>query len=164
MKTLLKIVGGLVVLLLLVAGCGYAYLMLAYPKSTPPSSTFKIEPTPDRLERGKYLAEHVNGCVACHSQRDWTKFSGPIKPDTLGGGGDAFDLGPAGVVYAKNITPAGIGTWTDGELLRAVTQGVSKDGSPLFPLMPYPHFGAMSEDDVHAVRVRRREREADAAE
>ena len=151
MKTLLKIVGGLVVLLLLVAGCGYAYLMLAYPKSTPPSSTFKIEPTPDRLERGKYLAEHVNGCVACHSQRDWTKFSGPVKPGTIGGGGDAFDLGPAGVVYAKNITPAGIGTWTDGELLRAVTQGVSKDGSPLFPLMPYPHFGAMSEDDVHAV-------------
>jgi hypothetical protein len=36
-------------------------------------------------------------------------------------------------------------------LLRAVTQGVSKDGTPLFPLMPYPHFGAMSEDDVHAV-------------
>jgi mono/diheme cytochrome c family protein len=28
---------------------------------------------------------------------------------------------------------------------------VSKDGSPLFPLMPFPHFGAMSEDDVHAV-------------
>jgi mono/diheme cytochrome c family protein len=36
-------------------------------------------------------------------------------------------------------------------LLRAVTQGVSKDGTPLFPLMPYPHYGAMSEDDVHAV-------------
>ena len=51
----------------------------------------------------------------------------------------------------KNITPAAIGSWTDGELLRAVTQGVSKDGTPLFPLMPYPHFGAMDEEDVHAV-------------
>ena len=151
MKTLLKIVGGLLVLLLLVAGCGYAYLMFAYPKVPPPSATFKIEATPDRLERGKYLAEHVTGCVACHSQRDWTRFSGPVKPGTTGGGGDAFDLGPAGIVYAKNITPAGIGTWTDGEVLRAVTQGVSKDGTPLFPVMPYPHFGAMSEEDVHAV-------------
>ena len=54
-------------------------------------------------------------------------------------------------MYAKNITPAAIGSWTDGELLRAVTQGVSKDGTPLFPLMPYPHFGALDEEDVHAV-------------
>ena len=151
MKTLLKIVGALVVLLLLVAGCGYGYLMFAYPKVPPPSSTFKIEATPQRLERGKYLAEHVVGCVACHSNRDWTKFSGPVKPDTIGRGGDGFDLGPGGIVYAKNITPAGIGSWTDGELLRAVTEGVSKDGSPLFPVMPYPHFGSMAEDDVHAV-------------
>ena len=62
-----------------------------------------------------------------------------------------FNLGPAGVLYAKNITPAAIGSWTDGELLRAVTQGVSKDGTPLFPLMPYPHFGALDEEDIHAV-------------
>ena len=55
------------------------------------------------------------------------------------------------MLYSKNITPAAIGSWTDGELLRAVTQGVSKDGTPLFPLMPYPHFGAMAEEDVHAV-------------
>ena len=55
------------------------------------------------------------------------------------------------MLYSKNITPAAIGSWTDGELLRAVTQGVSQDGTPLFPLMPYPHFGAMAEDDVHAV-------------
>lgn len=151
MNTLLKIVGGIIVLLLLVAGCGFAYLMFAYPKVPPPSSTFKIEATPERLERGKYLAEHVSGCVACHSNRDWTKFSGPVKPDTIGRGGDAFDLGPGGIVYAKNITPAGIGSWTDGELLRAVTEGVSKDGSPLFPVMPYPHFGTMAEDDVHAL-------------
>ena len=39
----------------------------------------------------------------------------------------------------------------DGEVLRAVTAGVSRDGTPLFPLMPYPHYGALSEDDVHAV-------------
>jgi mono/diheme cytochrome c family protein len=150
MKTLLKIVGGLVVLLLLVAACGYGYLMFAFPK-VPPPTAFTIDATPERLARGKYLNDHVVGCTTCHTKRDWTKFSGPIMQDQMGRGGDAFALGPAGTLYAKNITPAAIGSWSDGELLRAVTQGVSKDGTPLFPLMPYPHFGEMSEDDVHAV-------------
>lgn len=150
MKTLLKIVGGLVVLVLAVAACGYGYLMLAYPK-VPPPTAFTIDATPERLARGKYLNDHVVGCTTCHTQRDWTKFSGPVKQELLGAGNEPFNLGPAGKMYSLNITPAGIGSWTDGELLRAVTQGVSKDGTPLFPLMPYPHFGAMDEEDVHAV-------------
>ena len=149
MKTLLKIVGGLVVLLVVVAACGFGYMMLAYPK-VPPPPTIKIDPSPERLARGEYLANHVVGCATCHSQRDWTKFSGPVKPERSAAAGRMFDLGPAGVVYSKNITPAAIGSWTDGELLRAVTQGVSKDGSPLFPLMPYPHFGS----DVRGRRAR----------
>ncbi len=150
MKTLLKIVGGLVALLLLVAACGVGYLMFAYPK-VPPPTAFKIDATPERLARGKYLNDHVVGCTTCHTERDWTRFSGPVKADRLGAGSEPFDLGPAGKLYSKNITPAGIGSWSDGELLRAVTQGVSKDGTPLFPLMPYPHYGAMDEEDVHAV-------------
>jgi mono/diheme cytochrome c family protein len=150
MKTLLKIVGGLVVLLVLAAACGYGYLMFAFPK-VPPAPTVKFDSSPERIARGKYLNDHVVGCTTCHTERDWTKFSGPIKEEKLGAGGEPFHLGPAGILYSKNITPAGIGSWTDGELLRSVTQGVSKDGTPLFPLMPYPHFGAMSEDDVHAV-------------
>jgi mono/diheme cytochrome c family protein len=150
MKTLLKIAGGLIVLLVLVAACGYGYLMFAYPK-VPAPTAFKIEPTAERLARGKYLTDHVVGCTTCHTQRDWTKFSGPIIVDRLGAGGEKFNLGPAGMAISPNITPAGIGSWTDGELLRAVTQGVTRDGSPLFPLMPYPHFGAMDEEDVHAV-------------
>ena len=150
MKTLLKIVVGLVVLLVLVAACGYAYLMFAFP-DVPPPTAFKIEPTPERLARGKYLNDHVVGCTTCHTKRDWSRFSGPIMADQLGAGGEPFNLAAAGMAYSKNITPAAIGSWTDGELLRAVTQGVSKDGSPLFPLMPYPHYGAMDEEDVHAV-------------
>ena len=150
MKTLLKIVGGLAALVVVAAACGVGYLMFAYPKALPPADV-KFEASPERLARGQYLAEHVVGCVACHTPRDWTKFSGPVRREMLGAGGDHFPLGPGNDLYAKNITPAAIGSWTDGELLRAVTQGVSKDGTPLFPLMPYPHFGAMSEDDVHAV-------------
>ncbi len=150
MKTLLKIVGGLVALVILVALCGVGYLLFAYPTTLPPPAV-TFDKSTQRLERGKYLAEHVTGCIACHTQRDWSKFAGPLKSEMIGAGGDKFPLGPGSDLYAKNITPAAIGSWTDGELLRAVTQGVSKDGTPLFPLMPYPHFGAMSEDDVHAV-------------
>lgn len=150
MKTLLKIVGALVALVVVAAGCGLAYLQFAFPKvAAAPSIT--LDTSPERLARGKYLNDHVTMCTECHSQRDWTKFSGPVKPGSEGVGGEKFALSASDALYAKNITPAGIGSWTDGELLRAVTQGVSKDGTPLFPLMPYPHFGEMSEDDVHAV-------------
>jgi len=150
MKTLIKIVGGVVALVVVAAGAGFGYLMFAFPK-VPPPAVVTLEPTAERLARGKYLSDHVTGCTACHSERDWTKFSGPVKPDRIGVGGQEFPLGSAGVVYAKNITPAAIGSWTDGELQRAVTAGVSKDGTPLFPLMPYPHFGAMAADDMHAI-------------
>ncbi len=150
MTTLLRIVGGLVLLLLVVAACGYGYLMFAFPK-VPPPTTVTFDGSPERLARGKYLNDHVVGCTTCHTERDWTRFSGPIKQDRLGAGGEKFYLGPVGELISPNITPAVIGSWTDGELLRAVTQGVTPDGRPLFPLMPYPHFGAMAEDDVHAV-------------
>ncbi|MFA5909816.1 MAG: hypothetical protein WC815_13640 [Vicinamibacterales bacterium] len=150
MKLIFKIVGGLVVLVVVLAAAGIGYLMFAFPK-VPPPAVVTLEPTPERLARGKYLSDHVTGCTSCHSERDWTKFSGPVKPDRIGVGGQEFPLGGAGTVYGKNITPAAIGTWTDGELQRAVTAGVSKDGTALFPLMPYPHFGAMAADDMHAV-------------
>lgn len=150
MKTLLKIVGGLVALVVVAALGGVGYLMFAFPKTSTPREV-KFDSSPERIARGKYLSDHVMGCTVCHSRRDFSRFAGPVMPDTIGAGGDKFVLSPGNELYAKNITPAGIGSWTDGELLRAVTQGVSKDGTPLFPLMPYPHFGALSEEDVHAV-------------
>ena len=149
MKTLLKIVGVLVVVVLVAAAAGLGYLYASYPNVA--LTDYRIEATPERLARGKYLNDHVVGCTTCHTQRDWTKFSGPPKLEVIGAGGEPFNLGPAGMLYSKNITPAAIGSWSDAELLRAVVAGVAKDGSPLFPLMPYPHFGAMADDDVHAV-------------
>lgn len=150
MKRFLKILGVLVAVLLVAAAAGVGYLFFAFP-NVPLRADYRIEATPERLARGKYLNDHVVGCTTCHTQRDWTKFSGPVKPELTGAGGEPFNLGPAGMLYSKNITPAALGSWSDAELLRAVTTGVSKDGTPLFPLMPYPHFGFMAEDDVHAV-------------
>ena len=45
----------------------------------------------------------------------------------------------------------GIGNWTDGEVIRAIREGVSRDGQALFPLMPYAGFRHMSDEDVYAL-------------
>jgi len=108
------------------------------------------------IERGKYLANHVALCIDCHSQRDYNRFSGPPKAGTEGMGGEIFDqkLGLPGVLYARNITPDtlnGIGKWTDEEIAKAITMGISKNGDTLFPLMPYPHYNTMSKDDLYSI-------------
>src|SRR5688500_18511559 len=69
MKTLLKIVGVLVVVVLVAAAAGVGYLYAAYPNVE--LAEYRIEATPDRLARGRYLTDHVVGCTTCHTQRDW---------------------------------------------------------------------------------------------
>ncbi|MFM8347166.1 MAG: c-type cytochrome [Bacteroidota bacterium] len=112
-----------------------------------------IDYTQERIERGRYLAHSVTVCMDCHSTRDWTKFSGPLTPGTLGKGGEKFDpsMGLPGVFYSKNITPAGIGRYTDGELFRVITTGVNKDGHAMFPLMPYTYYGKMDPEDIYSI-------------
>ncbi len=110
------------------------------------------------IARGEYLVTKVAPCLDCHSKRDWTKYSGPVTPGTEGMGGEEFsnkliDDFP-GVVYARNITSdpeTGIGNWTDDEVLRAITQGISKNGDTLFPLMPYANFNRMAKSDLQAI-------------
>ena len=108
------------------------------------------------LERGEYLANQVAGCMDCHSKRDFEKFSGPVIPGTKGGGGIVFDqkFGIPGILYGSNITPdneTGIGTWKDDEILRAMTQGIDKNGDTLFPLMPYLSYNRMAKQDLLSI-------------
>lgn len=156
MKTFLKIVGGLVLLVIALIACAVIWLAVRKPESRP-ASTEKVEATPERMARGKYLVEHVSPCLDCHSDHV-LKFSTPVKPGTEGEGGFIFDknIGFPGVVAAQNITPDpefGLGKWTDGEIIRAVREGVDRNGDALFPMMPYEHFRSMSDDDVKAVIV-----------
>lgn len=153
MRLVLKVIGVLVACTVILAVGGYLYLLMAYPK-VGPAPTVRAEATPERLARGKYLADHVAACTDCHSQRDWTRYAGPLKPDTYGVGGEIFDesLGFPGRLVSLNITPAALASWTDGEILRAFIEGVSRDGTPLFPLMPYLTWGQhMSRDDALAI-------------
>lgn len=140
--------GGVVVL---IAGL-LIYVKAALPDVGEPED-ITIEYTPERIERGKYLANHVNVCMDCHSTRDWSRFSGPLMEGTLGRGGEKFDraVGMPGVYYSRNITPAGLKEHTDGELFRVLTTGVAKDGRAMFPLMPYPYYARMDREDIYSV-------------
>ncbi len=60
-------------------------------------------------------------------------------------------MGFPGTAVSKNLTPANLGSWTDGELLRAITCGVTKDNKALFPLMPYMHYNNFTQEDVYSI-------------
>ncbi|HKO57862.1 MAG TPA: cytochrome C [Thermoanaerobaculia bacterium] len=154
MKTVLKILGGvLLVVVGLVAG-GVSWLALRKPAQRAASAE-TIEPTPARLARGEYLVNHVSDCLGCHSDHT-TAYGLPIKPGSEGMGGFVFDekLGFPGVVAAQNITPdpeTGLGKWTDGEILRAIREGVDRNGEALFPMMPYQHLRILGDEDAKSV-------------
>ena len=149
MKKILKVVAWILGAIIVLIGAGLGYLFLKYP-DVGPVRDLQVAATPERLARGKYLANNVCVCIDCHSTRDWNYFSGPITPGTEGKGGEPFDrsMGFPGAIYAHNITPAALGSQPDGILYRAITTGVDKNGKAMFPIMPYPHFNSLSEDDV----------------
>jgi Cytochrome C oxidase, cbb3-type, subunit III len=138
----------------LLATFGFTYLYFRKPAIASPPSV-KIEITAARLARGKYLYRHIAACNDCHSERDFIRFGGPVI-DGREGAGSVFplELGLPGTIVAPNITPdreTGVGNWTDGEIIRAIREGISRDGRALFPLMPYTDFRQMSDDDVYAI-------------
>ncbi len=142
------VAGVLTVLIVLVL----VYLKVTYPRSDPPENII-IKSNPRRLQRGRYLSRNVAGCIGCHSIRDWTRFAAPPKPGTEGGGGDLInpENGFPGTITITNITPFSLGTWSDGELIRAITCGVTRNDEPLFPIMPYPNYNLISREDVYSI-------------
>jgi mono/diheme cytochrome c family protein len=103
----------------------------------------------DKVKQGFYLAT-IAHCMECHTPM------GPRGHDfanRLGAGGSEFP-GPWGVSVARNITSSntkGIGGWTDDEIKRAITQGVSRDGSKLNPPMGYGYYATVSAADLDAI-------------
>lgn len=152
MKKALKVIGVIVGAIVILASGAVTYIVVAYP-NVGDAPDLKVEATTERIERGRYLANAVNVCMDCHSTRDWTRFSGPVVPGTTGKGGELFDqaMGFPGIYYSKNITPSGIGRYTDGELYRVITTGVTKEGRAMFPVMPYPYYGKMDEEDIYSL-------------
>lgn len=152
MKKFLKFLLYLLLTVVVLIGALLIYVKTALPDVGAPED-LTIERTPERIERGRYLANSVTVCMDCHSTRDWSKFSGPLMEGTFGKGGDRFDqsVGMPGVFFAKNITPEGIERYTDGELFRVITTGVNKEGQAMFPLMPYVYYGKMDKEDIYSI-------------
>jgi mono/diheme cytochrome c family protein len=118
------------------------------------SRTF--ERTPQRLERGRYIATSLSGCIYCHSDHDWAVAGTPIVPGMEGAGSIQPEAELPGRIVAPNLTPdpeTGAGNWTDDQFARAIREGIGHDGRTLFPMMPYTRYRAMSDEDLASVIV-----------
>lgn len=156
MKTFFRVVGIVLLVVVALAAIGVSYLALRKPAQRPASAE-KVEATPQRVERGKYLVHHVSICFDCHSERTMA-YALPFKPGREGVGGFVWDkrIGFPGTLAASNLTPdpdTGLGKWTDGEILRAMREGVDREGNALFPIMPYGHFRHLSDEDAKSIVV-----------
>lgn len=101
------------------------------------------------IARGEFLYTNSALCWMCHGQNQ-----SPVGPPSGGFVEDLRNLGPGfGLWYIPNITPdeqTGIGSWTDGELVRLLREGIKKDGRPVF-IMPSERFHGMSDEDVLSI-------------
>ena len=94
------------------------------------------------IAKGAELAL-IGNCNVCHSKQDGAPYAGgrPLKT-------------PFGTIYATNITPdsdTGIGSWSEAAFLRAMREGVRRDGAHLYPAFPYDHFTKASVGDLRAI-------------
>lgn len=95
-----------------------------------------------QIEKGKYLAQ-AGDCIACHTVPGQKIFAGNRALPT-----------PFGTLYAPNITPdrqTGIGTWTAAEFYNMMHTGRSRDGSLLYPAMPFASYTKVTREDSDAI-------------
>jgi len=101
------------------------------------------------LERGTYLVRGVVACGNCHTPQGP---NGPIAE--LEFAGQLIDKSEMMTAYAPNITPhptAGIGKWTDDQLVKAIREGVRPDGTLIGPPMPFHWYRMISDRDAKAI-------------
>lgn len=134
-----------------VAGSGWAaYAFAQEPASAPRVETQVAKPQADSaasadkalVEKGRYLAAAAD-CIACHTAKGAKPFAGGLGIDS-----------PIGRIYSTNITPdkaTGIGDYTFEEFDNAVRRGIAKDGSTLYPAMPYVSYAKVKQSDVKAL-------------
>ncbi|GGF57229.1 cytochrome c [Azorhizobium oxalatiphilum] len=97
----------------------------------------------DLIAKGRYLATAAD-CAACHTApHGGVPFAGGYGIDS-----------PLGKIVSTNITPSkanGIGSYSEADFARAVRDGVAKDGTHLYPAMPYTAYAKMSDADLKAI-------------
>ena len=115
------------------------FYRLNFPPHRPTATDIKVAGTPDQVARGARFGVY---CPLCHSPTG----KAPLVGQSFSKGGP-----PVGTLYASNLTPAGeIKDWSDGEIIRAIREGVHKTGRPLI-IMPSEVFRNLSDVDVQAI-------------
>jgi mono/diheme cytochrome c family protein len=151
MNFFLKTLKWLLISLLILVICLFAFVQLKWKKVHEAPLTELVASTDSSIiAQGAYLAYGAAHCASCHIPLDKLKLveSGVNLPMS---GGRSIEIAGLGILHSPNITPdkeTGIGNWTDAELVRALRHGVAKDGSMLFPIMP---FQELSEQDMIAI-------------
>lgn len=157
-----RLVVSLLVLLIIAALALLIYIQVrSNPSDSRPAPELAAPNSAQALSRGEYLVKSVAQCWRCHAApeagepNENAPLSGGRALD-LSGLGPGFGLLPLGLgtYIAPNITPdpdSGIGRWTDGEIVRALREGVSRDGHMLFPIMPYQELRGLSDEDALAL-------------
>ncbi len=141
MRRLMKIAGGLVLTAILAIGAFVAWRL--YDRDQEIHAADAVA-TPELVARGEYLVKAAD-CAACHSIPGGKPFAGGL----------AFHL-PFGTIYSTNITPdkqTGIGSWSDDDFVRALHEGIAKDGSRLYPAFPYTSYTGVSRNDAVAMKA-----------
>jgi mono/diheme cytochrome c family protein len=100
----------------------------------------------DQVKRGNFLVT-IAGCRDCHTPMD----KGEPLPNMDLSGGQIFE-GPWGRVASANLTPdpSGIPYYDETLFLQAIRTGYVK-ARPLNQIMPWPHYGGMTDDDLKAI-------------
>ncbi len=137
-------VGALALVLAGLLALGAALVMLpVFPPDMAPVAQPKPAAFDRRLaSRGETLAA-LGGCASCHTREDGAPYAGGRAMAT-----------PFGTIYASNITPdaaKGIGAWSLEAFARAMREGVSRNGTHLYPAFPYDHFARVADEDVEAI-------------
>ncbi|MDI4658077.1 c-type cytochrome [Xanthobacter autotrophicus] len=127
-----------------VAGAGIFWWVVTPPRVDEAGRTLPEVADPVLVARGKSIAD-LGDCVACHTSHGGTPMAGGRPLET-----------PFGVLYSTNITPdpkTGIGTYSFGAFDRAMREGVTADGTHMYPAMPYPSYAKVTPDDMYALFV-----------
>ena len=129
--------------LIIAAGCGNGG-----PADVAVEDTAAVDSA--MVERGEYLVEGIAGCGNCHTPRD--EDGQLIQSQNMAGSYVIEE--PIFTAYAPNITPdleTGVGSWTDDELVRAIREGVHRDGQILGPPMAFESYRQISDTDINAI-------------
>jgi mono/diheme cytochrome c family protein len=109
------------------------------------------EPDQAVIDRGEYLVA-ISSCNDCHTPG---YFAGAADPSRFLGGSDAgVEVPGLGVFVGPNLTPdveTGLGGWTTEDIVTALRTGVRPDGRILAPVMPWPNYSNLSDEDAYAV-------------